>query len=177
MDQSHARWAHGMLLVILVALIWIAASYVVAFAEDSGLPAFVLTLICNSLFMVFIPIAEFSQWRSSNLPRRLGQSDNACAPAGADDDVESTQSLEGCKADKRNGSRGRISAVDGSRNAVEQPLSSSAGEGDSGALWTRARIAWVSLAICPPWFLAQLTFNLSLELTSVSVSDRHSLLP
>ncbi|CAI7849100.1 unnamed protein product, partial [Closterium sp. NIES-53] len=36
------------------------------------------------------------------------------------------------------------------------------------ARWTRGRVAGVSLAICPVWFLAQFTFNLSLAYTSVT---------
>ncbi|CAI9776624.1 unnamed protein product [Fraxinus pennsylvanica] len=34
--------------------------------------------------------------------------------------------------------------------------------------WTRRRVAGVSLLICPFWFLAQLTFNLSLKYTTVT---------
>ncbi|KAK4407331.1 putative vacuolar membrane protein [Sesamum angolense] len=39
---------------------------------------------------------------------------------------------------------------------------------DAKGRWTRRRTAKVSLLICPFWFLAQLTFNLSLKYTSVT---------
>ena len=40
---------------------------------------------------------------------------------------------------------------------------------DEKGRWTRLRVAKVSLVICPFWFLAQLTFNLSLKYTTVRV--------
>lgn len=39
---------------------------------------------------------------------------------------------------------------------------------DSKGRWTRIRIAKISLLICPFWFLAQLSFNLSLKYTTVT---------
>ncbi|XP_022771436.1 solute carrier family 35 member F5 isoform X2 [Durio zibethinus] len=39
---------------------------------------------------------------------------------------------------------------------------------DAKGRWTRTRVAKVSLLICPFWFLAQLTFNLSLKYTTVT---------
>ena len=41
---------------------------------------------------------------------------------------------------------------------------------DAKGRWTRARVAQVSMLISPFWFLAQLTFNLSLRYTTVTVS-------
>ncbi|MQL80375.1 hypothetical protein Taro_012828 [Colocasia esculenta] len=39
---------------------------------------------------------------------------------------------------------------------------------DAKGQWTRTRVAKVSLLICPFWFFAQLTFNLSLKYTTVT---------
>ncbi|KAL5647781.1 hypothetical protein ACJX0J_042136, partial [Zea mays] len=39
---------------------------------------------------------------------------------------------------------------------------------DAKGRWTRARVAQVSMLIRPFWFLAQLTFNLSLRYTTVT---------
>ncbi|WVY96550.1 hypothetical protein V8G54_028701 [Vigna mungo] len=39
---------------------------------------------------------------------------------------------------------------------------------DEKGRWSRCRVAKVSLLICPFWFLAQLTFNLSLKYTTVT---------
>ncbi|RWW03392.1 hypothetical protein GW17_00033453 [Ensete ventricosum] len=41
---------------------------------------------------------------------------------------------------------------------------------DSKGRWTRTRVATVSLLICPFWFFAQLTFNLSLKYTTVTAT-------
>ena len=43
-------------------------------------------------------------------------------------------------------------------------------------IWTRRKIAHASLVVCPFWFLAQYTFNLSLKYTTVTVSFFISLL-
>ncbi|KAL5226163.1 hypothetical protein ABZP36_012802 [Zizania latifolia] len=39
---------------------------------------------------------------------------------------------------------------------------------DAKGRWTRARVARVSMVVCPFWFFAQLTFNLSLRYTTVT---------
>lgn len=63
-EPSRRAWLKGMGLVIVVALIWIAASYLVQAVEDQGLTPFVLTYICNSLFIIYIPLIELSWWRA-----------------------------------------------------------------------------------------------------------------
>lgn len=44
----------GLLLIIIVAVIWIAASFVV---QELRLHPFLITYICNILFVVYIPVA------------------------------------------------------------------------------------------------------------------------
>ncbi|XP_077227398.1 eamA-like transporter family isoform X2 [Tasmannia lanceolata] len=66
---------------------------------------------------------------------------------------------------------GRI--LSGLGNSSVQPGPSKFGEDASKQLdakgrWTRARVAKASLLVCPFWFLAQLTFNLSLKYTTVT---------
>jgi solute carrier family 35 protein F5 len=51
---------------------------------------------------------------------------------------------------------------------VEEPLD--APQEVTNREWSRLEIARVSLLICPFWFLAQFTFNLSLRYTTVTVS-------
>ncbi|GJP38102.1 hypothetical protein CLOM_g22545 [Closterium sp. NIES-68] len=58
MDASHLKWLQGMALVVAVALIWIAASYIVQAVEEDGLSPFIVTYICNSLFVLYIPVVE-----------------------------------------------------------------------------------------------------------------------
>ncbi|CAM6101766.1 unnamed protein product [Calypogeia fissa] len=56
------RWIRGMVYVVLVALIWIAASFVVKYLVGSGVSPFLVTYICNSLFIIYIPIVEVRQY-------------------------------------------------------------------------------------------------------------------
>lgn len=44
----------GLLLIVIVAIIWIAASFVV---QELRLHPFLITYICNILFVVYIPVA------------------------------------------------------------------------------------------------------------------------
>jgi hypothetical protein len=50
-----------MLYVVAVALIWIAASFLVQSVVDSGVSPFLITYICNSLFLVYIPVVEIGR--------------------------------------------------------------------------------------------------------------------
>ncbi|KAL3695817.1 hypothetical protein R1sor_009893 [Riccia sorocarpa] len=52
------RWITGVVYIISVALIWITASFVVQSVVDGGVSPFLITYICNSLFVVYIPIVE-----------------------------------------------------------------------------------------------------------------------
>ncbi|KAG6470183.1 hypothetical protein ZIOFF_071240 [Zingiber officinale] len=56
------RWALGLIYIVAVAIIWIAASYIVQSVVDSGVSPFLITYICNSLFVVLIPIIEISRY-------------------------------------------------------------------------------------------------------------------
>ncbi|KAL2642494.1 hypothetical protein R1flu_010081 [Riccia fluitans] len=52
------RWVTGVIYIVLVALIWVTASFVVQSVVDGGVSPFLITYICNSLFVVYIPIVE-----------------------------------------------------------------------------------------------------------------------
>lgn len=45
----------GILLVLSVSLIWILASYLVQYLEDHTVSPFLITYICNTLFLIFLP--------------------------------------------------------------------------------------------------------------------------
>lgn len=46
----------GILLVLTVSLIWILASYLVQYLEDQKVSPFLITYICNTLFLIFLPL-------------------------------------------------------------------------------------------------------------------------
>ncbi|KAL0654909.1 hypothetical protein Bca4012_075493 [Brassica carinata] len=92
--------------------------------------------------------------RQSEKAVLLGQSDVKSEESGVvaredGDEIESgLESLE-------------LEVVDGVNDSGDKGL-------DEKGRWTQMRVAKVSLVICPFWFLAQLTFNLSLKYTTVT---------
>ncbi|RZS28701.1 hypothetical protein BHM03_00062334 [Ensete ventricosum] len=62
MEGDTRRWVLGLIYILAVATIWIAASYIVQSVVDSGVSPFLITYICNSLFVVYIPIVEISRY-------------------------------------------------------------------------------------------------------------------
>eukprot|EP00898_Chlorokybus_atmophyticus_P006109 jgi/Chlat1/649/Chrsp103S00008 len=76
MDVSSGNYYKGLLFILLVALIWVAASFVVKDVEAQGVPAFVVTYICNALFIIYLPLHEASKWlrkkKIGRLRRRHG---------------------------------------------------------------------------------------------------------
>ncbi|GAU21798.1 hypothetical protein TSUD_176430, partial [Trifolium subterraneum] len=173
-----------------VAIIWIAASFVVQSVVDAGVSPFLVTYICNSLFVVLIPIVEIGRylenscgglwfWKSDkskpHLERRLGESEQAILlrdNEASSEVVESVVIEEVDVIQDRNigpellpsddvveGFVGQVGLIE---NVDQRGL-------DEKGRWTRCRVAKVSLLICPFWFFAQLTFNLSLKYTTVTL--------
>ncbi|CAH2054706.1 unnamed protein product [Thlaspi arvense] len=189
MSSKVWRWVIGLIYIFAVATIWIAASFVVQSVVDAGVSPFLITFICNSLFVVYLPLFEIGRyledaygsvlfWRNkrSHL-RELVESEKA---------VLLGEDVSGAKSDSPEGSglavRDEGDSEEGNgiesglENVVELEIGASvnvSGETSSKGLdekgrWTRMRVAKVSLVICPFWFLAQLTFNLSLKYTTVT---------
>lgn len=52
----------GLVYIVAVAIIWIAASYIVQSVVDAGVSPFLITYICNSLFVIYIPIIEIARY-------------------------------------------------------------------------------------------------------------------
>ncbi|KAK7292968.1 hypothetical protein RJT34_15827 [Clitoria ternatea] len=180
------KWALGLVYIFAVATIWIAASFVVQSVVDGGVSPFLVTYICNSLFLVLIPIVEigryledsygglcFSRSEKSNpqLEGRVGESERSILL----NDNEAGESLILEEVDvgqqRDDGSEWRpADIVDEKRVLVGQGniVENVDNQLDEKGRWTRLRVAKVSLLICPFWFLAQLTFNLSLKYTTVT---------
>ncbi|XP_021763444.1 thiamine-repressible mitochondrial transport protein THI74-like [Chenopodium quinoa] len=188
MRTEVSRWIIGLIYIVAVAGIWIAASYVVQSVVDEGISPFLITYICNSLFIVYIPLVEASRylenyngkfcfWRkkpevgSQELARSeevvlLGKSDLDEPTCGLnphlgisqeETNLSSIESVPESNFEEENDLPGQVSAD----KDLDKQL-------DSKGRWTRSRVARVSLLICPFWFLAQLTFNLSLKYTTVT---------
>lgn len=187
-DSKAWKWGLGLIYIIAVALIWIAASFVVQSVVDDGVSPFLVTYICNSLFVVLLPIVEIGRYfedsygglwfwksdkRKTHLEGRLGESEQAILLR---DDEASGQVVESLDViEDRSGGSELIPSdnVVGGGLVGRASLIENVDQGglDEKGRWTRCRVAKVSLFICPFWFLAQLTFNLSLKYTTVTVSE------
>ncbi|GAV62070.1 DUF914 domain-containing protein [Cephalotus follicularis] len=182
------RWALGLIYIVAVAIIWIAASYVVQSVVDAGVSPFLITYICNSLFVIYIPIVEIGRylgenhgsvlfWRNktnqelgeSEQTILLGESDlgakaEGVNPPGLIEEGEITQQGRHVDSASQFVSDELGRALSDQGNAVQDSKKGL----DAKGRWTRSRVAKVSLLICPFWFLAQLTFNISLKYTTVT---------
>lgn len=173
------NWALGSLYIVAVAAIWIAASYLVQSVVDAGVSPFLLSYICNSLFLVYIPIVEVSRY----LEKSIGNVWFRCRKQIAKQqygDSENVHLLEKNDHDDQHILIGHhimenVSLIEPQDEDSDRILPTQAEtyaqpgkELDQKGKWTRSQVAKVSLLICPFWFLAQLTFNLSLKYTTVT---------
>uniref|UniRef100_A0A803PG76 Solute carrier family 35 member F5 n=1 Tax=Cannabis sativa TaxID=3483 RepID=A0A803PG76_CANSA len=89
MNSKAWRWVLGLIYIVTVAAIWIAASFVVQSVVDAGVSPFLITYICNSLFVIYIPLVEIGRYlednygglwfwisKKSSLSKQLGESEN-----------------------------------------------------------------------------------------------------
>lgn len=190
MTSQTWRWTLGIIYIITVALIWIAASFVVQSVVDGGVSPFLITYICNSLFVVYIPIVEigrllessawnlwpqFNKENKQDTQLQLKAAENASL---LQDDMLNERQIPPIAVkpeDNSNSEDGDIDeeplvrgfSVSPNENAnLDHPICLK--KVDERGRWTRLETAKISLLICPFWFLAQLTFNLSLKYTSVT---------
>ncbi|KAJ8749534.1 hypothetical protein K2173_025729 [Erythroxylum novogranatense] len=190
-DREVWRWALGLIYIVAVATIWIAASFVVQSVVDAGVSPFLITYICNSLFVVYIPIVELGRHLEDSYDTVMFWRNKMRSPLQEVEDSEQAILLdEGSLVTKVDRSEVSVITEQGENGSCGKDGGSSPGyvsyevqralpgqlkvdedanDGvDSKGRWTRTRMAKVSLLICPFWFLAQLTFNLSLKYTTVT---------
>ncbi|KAK8953409.1 hypothetical protein KSP40_PGU011196 [Platanthera guangdongensis] len=178
------RWSLGIAYIVAVASIWIAASYIVQTVVDEGVSPFLLTYICNSLFVVYIPIVEIARYLEDSVDSPSVKHHNE--PYVSESDSENVNLLASIVPNggpnitsphgEASPSGSETTIQDKGRDLPPQvdvfssgnPLSSVDKQLDSKGRWLRSRVAKVSLLICPFWFFAQLTFNLSLKYTTVT---------
>nr|POF06743.1 putative vacuolar membrane protein [Quercus suber] len=154
-----------------------AASFVVQSVVDAGVSPFLITYICNSLFVVYIPLVEiwrfledtygglwFWKNKKSSVSQDLGDSDQIVLLGESDLGAKGNASTSSVPVEE-----GRVSQhVEGILPDQDKAIGNVNKQVDAKGRWTRTRVAKVSLLICPFWFLAQLTFNLSLKYTTVT---------
>ncbi|KAI3854589.1 hypothetical protein MKX03_005185 [Papaver bracteatum] len=148
MSREASRWVLGLFFLLAVALIWVASNFIVQSVISGGASPFLITYICNSLFTLCIPVFEIYRYFEDS-PLKLwfwgsGNEISSHMPEASDSVgvpiLTNTSDLI-LGEDKQLDEKGR---------------------------WNRIRTAKVSLLLCPFWFLAYLTFNLSLKYTTVT---------
>lgn len=70
-DTRHREQALGIFFIFTVAVIWVAASFLVQNLEQQGINPVVLTYIANSLFIVLIPVSILSPRKGSGTQPRF----------------------------------------------------------------------------------------------------------
>lgn len=181
------RWVLGLTYIVAVAAIWIAASFVVQSVVDAGVSPFLITYICNSLFVVYIPLVEIGRYLEDNYgglwpwgsndtdpSKELGESEKTILLGESDQTakLEASVHIEEGQVRQHGSviSSEIIHEFDRSLSYQNEINEDADKQVDKKGRWTRTRMAKVSLLISPFWFLAQLTFNLSLKYTTVTVS-------
>jgi solute carrier family 35, member F5 len=179
MSSSSWKWCLGLIYIVAVASIWIAASYIVQSVVDAGVSPFLITYICNSLFVIYIPIVEVARYFEDSIETFWAKL--KCKDA---ESLQESADMESVNLLQSGGHESNAASDQSETRLPEDTLVPDAAFPDRAELnvaecskgldakgrWTRARVARVSMVVSPFWFLAQLTFNLSLRYTTVTVS-------
>lgn len=181
--------ALGYAFILAVCVIWVAGSFLVESLEAAGLSPLLLTYICNSLFVVLLPVyyANEGVKKAQCLPRMTSRlaGDGRGGGGGVEAGVSSWQRLEtddGEGAGDESGGGGsdisrarrRTPSGDGKGEeefpTVDGGLETESGDEEEGEEedQTVADTVRAAIVIAPLWFVAQLCFNYSLLLTSVT---------
>ncbi|XP_061961325.1 uncharacterized vacuolar membrane protein YML018C isoform X2 [Populus nigra] len=163
MEKGKAwRWVMGLVYIFSVANIWIAASFVVQSVVDAGVSPFLVTYICNSLFLIYIPMVEIGRYLEDSYGSLLFWRNKK--RSSLEELRESEQAILlgdgylGVKADELNPSvimedgisslneKAVHSNLDSVSNELERTLPVQADEDvnkgvDEKGRWTRARVA------------------------------------
>lgn len=182
----------GLGFIVAVAVIWVGASFVVQGIEEHGAHPAVLTFVANSLFAVYVPVYFANlRWRR----RRAAHARNS---AGATRHVQETGALvaPGPRSDEGDSlalaaPRGGGLTPEDSGKGASPPASMPLRQLFHAALVVSerrgphscARVDWRGCGhlalrtqrptprppqVAPLWYVAQLTFNTSLHMTSVT---------
>ncbi|KAL1211922.1 hypothetical protein V5N11_023901 [Cardamine amara subsp. amara] len=168
MSSKVWRWVLGLIYLFAVATIWIAASFVVQSVVEAGVSPFLITFICNSLFVVYLPLFEIGRYLEDAYGSLLfwrNKRSHLLELVESEKAVLLGQDVSGVKSTDASESSGLVVREEG---YIEDASGVCSKGLDEKGRWTRMRVAKVSLLICPFWFLAQLTFNVSLKYTTVT---------
>ncbi|BGP39794.1 hypothetical protein JCM10450v2_003765 [Rhodotorula kratochvilovae] len=168
LEASRAQYLLGTALLLLVVLMWVAASFLmnIVFTDMDYDKPFLVTWLCTSSFSLYLVRPAWRYWRTHRLPhgKATVHLPPALARVASKDDVSDILTrphLQRRRDTNRSLSRVRPSRNDMGRHlpavplAVDPPLS------------TR-ETALLSLLFCGLWFAANWAMNAALGYTSVS---------
>lgn len=188
--------ALGYFFIALVCVIWIAASFLVARLEAHGLSPVLLSFICSSGFIILVPLRLGTIARGcaamveSARGERAGQRDarRGAGRANADDEAE-----RGHSSSARAGAAKKRTPGEGHANAVELvPLATAGGEGETrdaergkanetaasrakrrgeAGMYSFEYHLKAAFVVAPIWVMAQLAFDYSLLMTTVTANS------
>lgn len=155
----------GLSFILAVAVIWVAASFAVQGIESTGVHPAVLTFIANSLFALYLPVywlnVQLQRRRSALAPQELqslfGAGQQRSTPPAAT--PHTTPSSEQVPLERL------FKAACVVRDTPAEDCNLSPGPNLKTVF---ANCPSLLLQVAPLWFIAQLTFNASLSLTSVT---------
>lgn len=136
----------GLGFIVAVATIWVIASFAVQGIESAGVHPAVLTYIANSLFALYLPV----HW----IDRKVGKTLRHTASNSTSFESHALYSPGALRDDDTN-----------TDSATAQGLGSVS---SSPPGISHPRLLYAAVIVAPLWFLAQLTFNASLQSTSVT---------
>ncbi|CAI0560976.1 unnamed protein product [Linum tenue] len=160
MQSKVWKWVLGLVYIFAVAIIWIVASFVVQSVVDGGVSPFLITYICNSLFVVYLPIAEIARyledWRDkknvTSLELRESEKDILLEESELSKEYEYDGSTsnpsvpveeEVVEEQESGGHDSRLDTIISFEVEPPFPVDDRVNKGvDSKGRWTRTRLAW-----------------------------------
>ncbi|XP_017243134.1 uncharacterized vacuolar membrane protein YML018C-like isoform X2 [Daucus carota subsp. sativus] len=146
------RWGLGLSYIVLVAIIWIASSFVVQSVVDSGVSPFLITYTCNSLFVVYLPLVEIGRClkdmysslvfcrKDGSLLKRNG-SEEAILLSGSDSNYQ-VESLNQGEVEEKSEPLNCDGIVVGTLESDQTGTYENVDDGlDERGRWTRIRVA------------------------------------
>eukprot|EP00640_Fibrocapsa_japonica_P000084 CAMPEP_0113934354 /NCGR_PEP_ID=MMETSP1339-20121228/1683_1 /TAXON_ID=94617 /ORGANISM="Fibrocapsa japonica" /LENGTH=373 /DNA_ID=CAMNT_0000936125 /DNA_START=150 /DNA_END=1271 /DNA_ORIENTATION=+ /assembly_acc=CAM_ASM_000762 len=146
--EGSSGYVVGVIFIVLVAVIWALASVLVQHIYQDlqfSSPLF-LTYICTSLFSIYVPIFQAISYVKSRIRA------NEKSPLLDPGPYEKSPLVDpGPSSPAAQGEEARLACWKGS--------------------WSQHKhVLWLGLMLCPLWFLANVSYNASLLLTSVTSS-------
>ena len=160
MKDGWLKTTIGILLILTVVILWVGSSFFVKYvvfgdvlkisngnvSSDGYDIPYYLTYLCNGLFIVYLPIMGFK-----NLIVRV--TSRGCSDNTDDDPMAQSQLLPDSDAP--------------AAKELQPPVREDPDKAPTGRNILRKTIKW-ALIVCPFWFAANGTYNVSQSMTSVT---------